>query len=65
MKNNLTKYLSILFLLIASSNFYGCGYNKLVTLEESVNSAWSQVEKSVSEKSGSYTKSCQYSSGFS
>ena len=44
MKNNLTKYLSIFFLLIASANFYGCGYNKLVTLEESVNSAWSQVE---------------------
>ncbi len=44
MKNNISKYIFVIFLIIASSNFYGCGYNKLVTLEESVNSAWSQVE---------------------
>lgn len=25
-------------------NFYGCGYNTLVSMQESVNSAWSQVE---------------------
>ncbi|MBK8549840.1 MAG: LemA family protein [Ignavibacteria bacterium] len=44
MKSNTAKLLAILFLLIASSNFYGCGYNKLVSMEEEVNSAWSQVE---------------------
>ena len=44
MNNNTLKLVTIFFLLIASTNFYGCGYNKLVTLEEGVNSAWSQVE---------------------
>jgi LemA protein len=38
------KLLFVVFLLVASTNFYGCGYNKLVTMEEGVNSAWSQVE---------------------
>jgi LemA protein len=33
----------LLFILFAS-NFYGCGYNTLVSLQEKVNSAWSQVE---------------------
>ncbi|MEO8210794.1 MAG: LemA family protein [bacterium] len=41
---NKTKLQVLLLLLIASTNFYGCGYNKLVTMEEGVNSAWSQVE---------------------
>lgn len=44
MNNNTLKLVTVFFLLIASTNFYGCGYNKLVTLEEGVNSAWSQVE---------------------
>jgi len=44
MNNNTLKLVTVIFLLIASTNFYGCGYNKLVTLEEGVNSAWSQVE---------------------
>jgi LemA protein len=35
--------ITILFIFFAS-NFYGCGYNTLVSLEEKVNSAWSQVE---------------------
>ncbi|MEO8665136.1 MAG: LemA family protein [Ignavibacteria bacterium] len=43
-KSNSLRILALLFLILASSNFYGCGYNKLVTLEEEVNSAWSQVE---------------------
>ncbi|MCB0726009.1 MAG: LemA family protein [Ignavibacteria bacterium] len=38
------KLLFVVLLMIASTNFYGCGYNKLVTMEEGVNSAWSQVE---------------------
>jgi LemA protein len=44
MKNRLILFLAIFVLFLASSGFYGCGYNKMVTLEESVNSAWSQVE---------------------
>lgn len=44
MKSHSTRILVILSLLIFSSNFYGCGYNTLVTMEEAVNSAWSQVE---------------------
>jgi len=44
MNNNTLKLVTVIFLFIASTNFYGCGYNKLVTLEEGVNSAWSQVE---------------------
>ena len=38
------KLLFVVLLMIASTNFYGCGYNKLVTMEEGVNSAWSQME---------------------
>jgi len=30
--------------VLFSTSFYGCGYNTLVTMEEGVNSAWSQVE---------------------
>ncbi|MEO8666818.1 MAG: LemA family protein, partial [Ignavibacteria bacterium] len=44
MKSNIFRFSALLFLLIASANFYGCGYNKLVSMEEGVNSAWSQVE---------------------
>ncbi len=44
MKPNITKVVFILILIIFSSNFYGCGYNTLVTMQESVTSAWSQVE---------------------
>ncbi len=31
-------------MLAVSTSFYGCGYNTLVSMQESVNSAWSQVE---------------------
>ena len=44
MKSNILKVLSILFLLALTNGFYGCGYNTLVSMEEKVNSAWSQVE---------------------
>ncbi|HMQ69036.1 MAG TPA: LemA family protein [Ignavibacteria bacterium] len=44
MRTSTGKILFVVLLLIASTNFYGCGYNKLVTMEEGVNSAWSQVE---------------------
>lgn len=44
MKSKLLQFVSIIFLLVLSSNFYGCGYNTLVSMEEEVNSAWSQVE---------------------
>lgn len=33
-----------MFVVLFSTSFYGCGYNTLVTMEEGVNSAWSQVE---------------------
>jgi LemA protein len=44
MKNRLIIFVAIIFLFLISSSFYGCGYNTMVTLEESVNSAWAQVE---------------------
>ncbi len=44
MKTRITKVIYILIILIFTSNFYGCGYNTLVTMQESVTSAWSQVE---------------------
>ena len=44
MKNSLIKITAIVFVFFASTIFYGCGYNTLVTMEEQVNSAWSQVE---------------------
>lgn len=34
----------VLLLSIASTSFYGCGYNSLVQQSEQVNSAWGQVE---------------------
>lgn len=34
----------LILFTIFISNFYGCGYNTLVSLEEKVNAAWSQVE---------------------
>lgn len=44
MKSNITKATILILLIVFSSNFYGCGYNTLVTMQETVNSAWSQVE---------------------
>ena len=44
MKNKIVIIISIFALFLSSSLFYGCGYNKLVSLEEGVNSGWSQVE---------------------
>ncbi len=41
----ITKYLlSIVVLLFAASSFSGCGYNSLVSSEETISSAWAQVE---------------------
>ncbi len=34
----------IVLLAAVSTSFYGCGYNTLVSMQEGVNSAWSQVE---------------------
>ena len=44
MKSNIYRFSFIIFLFITALNFSGCGYNTLVTMEEEVNSAWSQVE---------------------
>lgn len=44
MKTLTSKIIFIFLLFVFSSGFYGCGYNTLVSLEEKVNSAWSQVE---------------------
>ena len=44
MKSNILKLLSLLYLIAVSNSFYGCGYNTLVSMEEKVNSSWSQVE---------------------
>jgi LemA protein len=44
MKSNITKSALLILLIVFSVNFSGCGYNTLVTMQESVNSAWSQVE---------------------
>ena len=44
MKKITSKITLILLFIVFASNFYGCGYNTLVSLEEKVSSAWSQVE---------------------
>lgn len=44
MKKTTSKITLILLFFIFASSFYGCGYNTLVSLEEKVSSAWSQVE---------------------
>lgn len=44
MKKILSRITILLLFFIFASSFYGCGYNTLVSLEEKVNSAWSQVE---------------------
>lgn len=42
---SISKNLFVLIVLaLFSSQFYGCGYNTLVTLDEQVTGAWSQVE---------------------
>ncbi|MFA5011651.1 MAG: LemA family protein [Ignavibacteria bacterium] len=41
----LTKYLlSVVVILFVASSFSGCGYNSLVSSEETISSAWAQVE---------------------
>ncbi|HRI85367.1 MAG TPA: LemA family protein [Ignavibacteria bacterium] len=44
MKLSSYKGVTVFIVLIFSTSFYGCGYNTLVSMEEGVNSAWSQVE---------------------
>ena len=44
MKSKITGLIALFFLILSSASFYGCGYNTLVSMEEQVNSAWSQVE---------------------
>ncbi|MBV6478901.1 MAG: Protein LemA [Ignavibacteria bacterium] len=44
MKTNITRTFVLIILAIFSLNFSGCGYNTLVSMQEAVNSAWSQVE---------------------
>jgi LemA protein len=39
-----SRIIFLFFIIISASSFYGCGYNTLVTLQENVNSSWSQVE---------------------
>lgn len=50
--NNFFRKLLVLGVLFAvSTSFYGCGYNTLVSMQESVNSAWSQVENQYQRRS--------------
>lgn len=44
MKTTYNKLLFLSILLIFGISLSGCGYNTLVTMEEDVNGAWSQVE---------------------
>ena len=44
MRNNKSNIIIIAVFFAFASSFYGCGYNTLVSQEEKVNSAWSQVE---------------------
>ena len=44
MNNLFRKILIIAMVAAVSTSFYGCGYNTLVSMQEGVNSAWSQVE---------------------
>jgi LemA protein len=42
--NKMRKSLFILSVVLTGFLFTGCGYNKMVTMDEAVKSAWSQVE---------------------
>ncbi len=44
MNSFVRKFLVLALMFAVSTSFYGCGYNTLVSMQESVNSAWSQVE---------------------
>lgn len=44
MKSITRRTIILLLLAVFSLNFSGCGYNTLVSMQEAVNSAWSQVE---------------------
>jgi LemA protein len=45
------KYLSIIAVVLTGFIFSSCGYNKMVTMDESVKSAWSQVENMYQRRS--------------
>jgi len=51
MKSKLTKATLMIVLFVFATNFYGCGYNTLVTMQEQVTSAWSQVENQYQRRS--------------
>jgi LemA protein len=51
MKSNIFKLLFLFLIFAFASQFYGCGYNTLVSQEEKVNSAWSQVENQYQRRS--------------
>jgi LemA protein len=51
MNNFFRKLLLLAVLFSVSTSFYGCGYNTLVSMQESVNSAWSQVENQYQRRS--------------
>ena len=44
MKFSLRRYVSLFLILGMTSLFTGCGYNKMVSLDEQVSAAWAQVE---------------------
>ena len=44
MKTKTLRIIGVIFLIIVSLFYSGCGYNRMVTLDEAVTSAWAQVE---------------------
>jgi LemA protein len=44
MTSKISKSALLAVLVFFAMSFYGCGYNTLVSMQENVNSAWSQVE---------------------
>ncbi len=44
MTSKISKSALLAVLVFFTMSFYGCGYNTLVSMQENVNSAWSQVE---------------------
>jgi LemA protein len=45
------KYLSIIAVFLTGLFFSSCGYNKMVTMDEAIKSAWSQVENQYQRRS--------------
>ena len=54
------KVFVVLLAVVSGFLFSGCGYNKMVEMDEQVASSWSQVENVYQRRGGFDPQSCKY-----